>query len=613
MLHHDEEGLPQKRGPEEEPTASSEATEGHDGGILKDAAQSVTAGDFDTASDPDIPVSGRESQPDRTESDSTGLEAGAADISVSPLEAAPSLVMPEIEFQPKAGPQLIHEIIAAAVDIEISSDKTAEQIEEPCLDGEGTAPEPEGEMLQKELAIELQKESESIQLIISEKKEKIQAGKTSLKASAAKRGRKPAEMEPADGSEDGPAQEEDEAAEEPEEEETALEEPSEDEESYDGEQEEPFDLTLLTLDTEELPTTYDEDRVVILIRDPYKAYAYWDISLDKRLELGLGESSEELPSGQLYLKVYRGANEEELAQNPQLYIEIAIIGSTRSAYFDIDESFQAYCGKLEFVPFFEEPVTVSVSNVISPPPATLTGGFDEEWKAVEKIYRRFYTLVKKELEEDPLLKEVVIEEELEKLEELTSLAGMDEISELEELIRAEGPDVIDRLEEQAARDQISREIILEMDPRERQSLIRQLKERKEEERAREAGQSFEAEREASMERGFAGDPDAFREYKSARRQGIISEHDLWKKHEYAQAETAEEKGREIEKLSFLWIAEDIRMEKSERVRHRQDVLRRIIARYLEHRDFPFGMYGPFIPPLLRDKRHSRPDEVEGAS
>ncbi|MGV8124446.1 MAG: DUF4912 domain-containing protein [Candidatus Xenobiia bacterium LiM19] len=606
MFHPDEEGLPQQRDSKEDREAFSEIPEGHDGQFLKDKSPRIACDRFDVTSDPCIPLHGGETLPAHAAIISLGGKAEPESDSPAPLDKkhetsllTPSPAMPETEARPKAEPQIFHEIVAAAIDIEISSGNETKPVsEEHSQAGEDTSHglDSDDRILQHEVSVNLQKDDDKIRLAVSEKRTKVRPD-AEEKPEDEEQVREPRkdtspgeesideeplndEMAEGDLAEEALTEAEESLPEEPE-------VPEEPEES--DEKEESFDLELLLLDTEELPATYDEDRVVILIRDPYKAYAYWDISLEKRIELGLGESSDDLPNGQLYLKVYRGADEEELAANPQIHIEIAIIGSTRSAYFDIDESFQAYYGKLEFVPFFDEPVTVSVSNIISPPPATLTGSFDEEWKAIEKIYKRFYTLVKKELEEDPLLKEVVIEEEMEKLEELTSLAGLDEIEELEELIRTEGPEILDRIEEQAANDRISREIISEMEPVERQNLIRKLKERRQEEQARkEAGIS-------DPKYGTARERDAAYEYGAA------------------AGEKDDMQAGKKEKISLFWIAEDLKMEKSERIRHRQEVLKRLVARYLEHRDLPLGMYGPVFPPEHRQKRLSPPDEVEGAS
>lgn len=611
MFHPDEEGLPQQRDSEEELKILSEKPEEHDGQFQKDRSPCTACDQYDVTSDPYIPLPGRQNLPEQSViiSESGVTEPGD---SVTPLDEkrvkdllTPSLVMPETETGQKTESRIFHEIVAAAIDIEISSEKEMLPVsEEHGQTGEEISRDLDSdeEMLQQEVSVNLQKDFDKIRLTVSEKRTKVLPDVEELSEEEEQVRKFLREDSPCEQSIDEEPLEDEMAegdltadslveAEEPLSEE--LEEP-----------EESFDLELLLLDTEELPTTYDEDRVVILIRDPYKAYAYWDISLEKRIELGLGESSDELPSGQLYLKVYRGADEEELAANPQIHIEIAIIGSSRSAYFDIDESFQAYYGKLEFVPFFDEPVTVSVSNTISAPPATLTANFDEEWKAVEKIYKRFYTLVKKELEEDPLLKEIVIEEEMEKLEELTSLAGLDEIEELEELIRAEGPEVLDKIEEQASKDRISREILSEMEPVERQNLIRKLNERRKVEQSRKGEGIHVSEYGAAEEQAArAGEKIAAAGEKvSAERERDAA----------ATAKGAsKEEGKE--NISLFWIAEDLKIEKSARIRHRQEVLKRLVARYLEHRDLPAGMYGPFFPPERHQKRLSSPDEVEGAS
>jgi hypothetical protein len=184
-----------------------------------------------------------------------------------------------------------------------------------------------------------------------------------------------------------------------------------------------------------LPLSYNEDRLVILIRDPYKAFAYWDFSIEKREALGFSNPDDETLAGQLYLKIYKGLEKSDLFRDPQLHLEIPILPGINSCYFELDEAFNAYYGTIEFVPFFDEPVKISRSNVIKPPKASLSEDYDSEWKAIEKIYQRFYNLVKKELQAETRLKEIVAEEEI---REIAAIEGIEELEELKELAREQG-------------------------------------------------------------------------------------------------------------------------------------------------------------------------------
>jgi len=184
-----------------------------------------------------------------------------------------------------------------------------------------------------------------------------------------------------------------------------------------------------------LPLSYDEDLLVILIRDPYKAFAYWDFSNEKRETLGIVRGDDESPGGQLYLKIYKGLEKNDLFRDPQLHLEIPILPGISSCYFELDEAFNAYYGTIEFVPFFDEPRKVSSSNVISPPKASMSDEYDQEWKAIEKIYQRFYSLVKKELQAETRMKEMIAAEEI---EEIIAAEGLEEMEELREIAREEG-------------------------------------------------------------------------------------------------------------------------------------------------------------------------------
>lgn len=163
----------------------------------------------------------------------------------------------------------------------------------------------------------------------------------------------------------------------------------------------------------ELPVSYDQDILVLMIRDPSTGFVYWDLSQQKKEpEQALGSG------GEYHIKIYKESTKELPSGEPLLHQEIPIVRGRRSCYFELDANYDRYRAVLEYVPFFEEPLIVAQSNEIVPPKSADAFEFDREWKSIEKIYHKFYALVKKELKTDPAIEEILTPEDLQGLEEL---------------------------------------------------------------------------------------------------------------------------------------------------------------------------------------------------
>lgn len=338
----------------------------------------------------------------------------------------------------------------------------------------------------------------------------------------------------------------------------------------------------------ELPVSYDEDILTILIRDPQKAFAYWDISSKNREKHNMSLSEDETPDGQFYLKIFKASSKDELKKNRELHVEIPIIGETRSCYFNLDESYDVYTGSIEFVPFFDEPVTLTTSNIIHPPKTSLSGEFDENWKAIEKIYLRFYNLVKKELEVDPHVKDIITEEEIE------------EIEKLEELERIEDPGKIEKL-----RESIMDEEQKELETLEDLMIIEEL----------DGARTFRSKHEPDTIINKEKSSESA-EYNSAQIEDYCSSEEIMELRHLEKEIASASSGNK--KLSLIRLKkeklENIRQKKeklkekmhlieknqNEILMHRQEVIRRLITVYLEKRLLPGGFYThtPPVPPLF---------------
>ncbi|RJX23470.1 MAG: DUF4912 domain-containing protein [Dethiobacter sp.] len=137
---------------------------------------------------------------------------------------------------------------------------------------------------------------------------------------------------------------------------------------------------------ENLPLYYGGDRLVLLPRDPYWLYAYWEISLPTRpfLESAAQKNWESLD---LVLRTHRfnpEKNEEES------HFDIQIPPSSDNWYIKAGVPNKKYRVELGCLLPEKNFKTVLVSNVVTTPRDSLSDIIDENWRLPDWQARRLY-------------------------------------------------------------------------------------------------------------------------------------------------------------------------------------------------------------------------------
>ncbi len=127
---------------------------------------------------------------------------------------------------------------------------------------------------------------------------------------------------------------------------------------------------------EPLPPSYEEDKLVLLVRDPRWIFAYWDLSNQSKIKLAV-EIEKSLGSLRKTLRVY------ELSKGKRKCMDIDV-GNTTSWYINIpspDNEYQAEFGLKDENDNF---LPILTSNIVRVPrEAYLT---DEKWMVVNEIF-----------------------------------------------------------------------------------------------------------------------------------------------------------------------------------------------------------------------------------
>jgi hypothetical protein len=133
--------------------------------------------------------------------------------------------------------------------------------------------------------------------------------------------------------------------------------------------------------TKELPYEYGDNKIVLLVQDPYWVHVYWEISPQKRQELGL------LPRGehgkQLVVRMYDVTGVESVFNglNANSFFDTYVNDFTNNWYINVPEYDRSYCADLGVI-IDGRFVVIARSNIARVPRGSVSPYYDEEWMIV---------------------------------------------------------------------------------------------------------------------------------------------------------------------------------------------------------------------------------------
>lgn len=148
-------------------------------------------------------------------------------------------------------------------------------------------------------------------------------------------------------------------------------------------------VVMMTRSERDLPFSYNQTRVVLLVRDPYWLYSYWDYSAETYHGLvQLFGAWERVP---LTLRVFQVALEGGGAPERMLF-DIPVNHEARSWYVHVQEPDQSYRVDLGYFHPYEGFVILAQSNVVKTPRDSVSNIVDGDWMVIEEDFRRLYRL-----------------------------------------------------------------------------------------------------------------------------------------------------------------------------------------------------------------------------
>jgi hypothetical protein len=136
----------------------------------------------------------------------------------------------------------------------------------------------------------------------------------------------------------------------------------------------------------ELPQGYGQDRISLMMRDPFVAYAYWEVT-PARMER---EKSWFGWSSKLCVRIYDITGIQFDGRNALGYYDQEIFDRTGNWYFDLGRPSHSFCADLGLLSPEGRFLTLVRSNYITMPRDGVSEVIDDEWMLLDEEFWKLY-------------------------------------------------------------------------------------------------------------------------------------------------------------------------------------------------------------------------------
>lgn len=136
----------------------------------------------------------------------------------------------------------------------------------------------------------------------------------------------------------------------------------------------------------ELPRSYGEDKIALMMRDPFVAYVYWEAT-PARLER---EKSWFGWDSKLCLRIYDITGVQFDGRNASGYYDQEVFERAGNWYFDFGRPTHSFCADLGLLSPEGKFLTLARSNYITMPRDGVSDVIDEEWMLVDEEFWKLY-------------------------------------------------------------------------------------------------------------------------------------------------------------------------------------------------------------------------------
>ena len=142
-----------------------------------------------------------------------------------------------------------------------------------------------------------------------------------------------------------------------------------------------------------LQDTYGEDRLVILPRDPYWMFAYWEITEKKRKQIRAKYGKNIFEKAQLVLRVHDVTDMKRFTgKKSHSFKDVSVSIDTKNWYVNVDYPGKSWCIELGLKTPKGRFIVILRSNIINLPSGRVSNITDEQWMLMTEDYEKLLKL-----------------------------------------------------------------------------------------------------------------------------------------------------------------------------------------------------------------------------
>ena len=140
------------------------------------------------------------------------------------------------------------------------------------------------------------------------------------------------------------------------------------------------------------PQGYGDHRIVILARDPWWIFAYWEIRKDKEDELVRKLEASGEAAQKSVLRVYDVTDVNFNGKNAHSYFDIELKGLATNWYINVGNPGRAWIVDIGIISSKDNFYLLARSNVVRTPPFGMSEQLDAEWMMPDEEYWKMFSL-----------------------------------------------------------------------------------------------------------------------------------------------------------------------------------------------------------------------------
>lgn len=145
--------------------------------------------------------------------------------------------------------------------------------------------------------------------------------------------------------------------------------------------------------TPELPYAYNQDYIMLMVRDPHWLYTYWEVTATKEEAFKAAFGEEAWFNSRPVLRVYDITGVDHFdGLNSNYYYDIYVNYDSRDCHIEVAQPSRSYCVDFGRMLADGRFITLLRSNFVTTPRQSLSDLYDEDWACLEGIYQMPLTM-----------------------------------------------------------------------------------------------------------------------------------------------------------------------------------------------------------------------------